>query len=103
MRYFVFLLVVVLLYVGLSWLTLRSQTGNVKLSYFISTASVFTILMISMYANLFFTLFLAAIILVASLYISGDRKVENGTIIKNGAFGGVWLCIPIYVYFINTT
>lgn len=82
---------------------LRSQPRKGRLYFFTSTALVFMVLAVAMYANLFFTLFLAAVILVVSLYLGDSRKIKNGTVIKGGVFGGLWLAIPVYIYFVANT
>ena len=103
MKYYLFFLFVISLYAGLSWFTLREQSGRSKLIFYVSSLCMLAILSTAMYTNLFFTLFIAVLIVVVALYIGDASKLQKGKIIKNGVFGGLWLSIPIYIYFVANT
>jgi len=102
-KYYLFFLVILVLYGGLYWFSLRGKQGVAKLAFFVSSAIVFTTLTVFMFANLFFTLFGAVLFCFFAIYVGDNAKVKNGIAIKNGAFGGLWLSIPLYLYLVSNT
>ena len=56
-----------------------------------------------MLINQFWVLFLALLILVVATYIGSNKKIAQGSFIKNGVFGGFWLLVPLYVFLSTNT
>ncbi len=97
--------VVLFMYMGLSWFSLRNEipkSYSIKSFFGASSITVF-LLCPSIAINLFWSLFIAVLILVIALYIESARKESNGKLIKNGVFGGLWLTVPIYAYLATNT
>lgn len=103
MKYFLILLLIIACYLGLFWFSTRNKTSECKLSFLLSSMCVLTMLIVFMYANLFFALFGAVLVLALASYIGDHKKIRNSFALKNGAFGGLWLSIPIYVYLVSNT
>jgi len=101
----IFSIVVLLLYAGLSWFSLRDKIPRsyaVK-SFYSSSAITVLILVSGIAMDRFWSLFIAVLIVVLALYIESARVESNGKLIKNGMFGGLWISIPIYVYLATNT
>jgi len=102
-KYYLFFAGVFAMYGGLYWLSTRGKTKQAKGAFALATLVVFALLVAFMFANLFFCLFGAALMCYVAIYIGDNRKIENRVVIKNGAFGGLWLAIPLYVYLVSNT
>jgi len=102
-RYYLFFVGVFAMYGGLYWFSVRHKQKQAKQAFLVSSLVVFSALVTCMYFNLFFALFGAVLVMAFASYIGDRKKTKNGNAVKNGAFGGLWLAIPIYVYLVANT
>lgn len=99
-KYYLFFVSVFAVYGGLYWFSVRHKQKNAKLIFLMSSLGVFSGVVVCMHINLFFALLGAALIMGFATYVSDHEITTSGNVIINGAFGGLWLTIPIYVYLI---
>lgn len=102
-KYYLFFVCVFAMYGGLYWFSVRDETKQAKEAFAFATLVVFAFSVVFMYTSLFFCLFGAALMCYVALYIGDNRKIQNRVVIKNGAFGGLWLAMPFYVYLVSNT
>jgi hypothetical protein len=100
MKLALFTIVIVILYVLMSWLTLRAENNKAIASKNLFLASLLTICILwpIMYANLFWAFFASMLVVIVALYIGHSREKEYGNYIRNGVLGSIWLTLPLYVY-----
>ena len=85
---------------GLFWYSVNDKERPAQVSFAVTTLAVFLALVILIWINLFIALFGAALVLSFALYISDREKTVYGKEIRNGAFGGLWLSMPVFIYLI---
>ena len=74
------------------------------MAWFLSSSlAVFVALGGLMMINLFWVLFIAFFVLVVATYIGSNEKFAHRKPLKNGAFGGFWLLVPLYVFLSTST
>lgn len=92
-----FSLIVVALYAGLTWFSLRRQRSKAAaIRYYGATATVLLLAYITQATDLLWALLLAIGIMSAVFIIERNQPESLGPAIINGLFGGVWLSLPIY-------
>ncbi len=102
-KYYIFTALVVAMYGGLYWFSVGEKEIREKLFFLVSSLMVLLCLVGFMLVNLFYALFWSVLLLCVAFYISDRKTIKNGKSIKHGAFGGLWLSVPIYAYLATST
>mgnify|MGYP003637968919 CR=1 FL=1 len=95
MKYFIYLLLILVSYGGLFWFSTKGEKTRIKMIFCAATALAFSSLLVSMFLDLFYTIIFVSLVFAVASYIGSNSKYTSGKTIKNGVFGGIWLALPI--------